>query len=142
MGGRGGYLTTASMSWLSLVKRCELYYKLKYERCCPFIVIIAISKSFLKRYFKQIFISKYVFIIVIWFTSTDEALYPYFPEHAFHSFLYPYMKHNQATFPPFQLSCPSVTDFLLGLAHWAAQFFLAAPYLMTHAQPTATRCTS
>lgn len=131
----GGYLTTASLSWLSLVKRCVLHYELKYEHCCLFIVLIAISKSFCfaKRYFMQIFISKYVFIIVIWFTSTDEAWYLYFPEHTFHSFLYPHMKHNQATFPPFQLFCPGVTDFCSVLLTEAAQFFLAAPYLMTHA---------
>lgn len=145
-----------------LIKSCDVMWttlELKFERCYPltfsvcyvhlvwFITIDCNAPTApgfsAKRYFEQIFsfFVKYVVIFLhqmaIWYSPVGEACISTPPFIS----LSIEMKHNQATFLSFQLV--SLSSCLAVLTE-AAQLWpvgLSAPYLMTHAQPTASRCT-
>ncbi len=143
---------TASMSCLRLVKWCELFeqfercYPLTFSVCCVhllwFIDIDCCAPTVPALLWATIldFFVKYVLHQKsIWFSPIDEAWYDL---HLPFISLSKQMKLNQATFSSFQLVSLISCSALLTKAAQLCPVGLSAPYLMTHAQPTATCCTS
>lgn len=138
------------MSYLRLVKWCELeiWALLSTDLfclLCSFIVIYRLrllctnSPALLWATIFYFFVKLVLHQKTIWFSPINEAWYDL---HLPFISLSIQMKLNQATFSSFQLVSLISCSALLTEAAQLWPVGLSAPYLMTHAQPTATCCTS